>query len=315
MRRYGILIVLVLALSLPLAAVDGTKFTLDLSGHFLTRATGSAVPLVSLYGNEGTGNVFTTDDVALNTWKFGGDLRLGYTWSKFGVEVRGFMLAKWKKSKEYTSPEGSELVIETNPLTYYGMGTGNTLTASNESTLKGFEANLTYDLTPKVRLYGGARYLQVKEMFDLFGYFSEADNEDDFWTTTNKMLGGQIGARVEFLSPADEATRGFTVQGHGAIALFSNDAHADFTVVDYYSDIIADGHKLTPAVDAGVQVGYRLDRMIAFYVGYDLLWVDFVSQASRQVAGTTSYNSTPTIALVYKSLAVHGAKVGVTVHF
>jgi hypothetical protein len=114
---------------------------------------------------------------------------------------------------------------------------------------------------------------------------------------------------------AKKPSRGSTDQGHGAFALLSNSAHSVFEVVDYYSDIVADGHKLSPAVDAGLQIGCRLGRMIEVHAGYDLLWLNSVAQASRQVAGTTSYNSEPTLTLVYSSLIAHGAKAGVTIRF
>jgi hypothetical protein len=310
MKLVGVFTAMVLILSLPLVSAEGTKLTIDVSGFLLTRGAGTTVPLVSLYANQGTGDVFTTDSVALNTWKPGGDVRIGLTWSKLGAEVRGFMLAKWSNSSLFSSLSGGELAIETNPITGYGMGMGNPLTANNESTFKGFEANLTYDLSPAVRLYGGVRYLLVDETFDFFASF-----EDDIWNTTNKMLGGQLGVRVDILRLADAAKQGFTIQGHGAFALFSNSAHADFVVVDYYSPTTADASHLSPAVDAGLQFGYRIGGAIELHAGYDLMWLKSVAQATRQVAGTTSYNSAPTSTLVFSSLAVHGAKAGLTVRF
>jgi hypothetical protein len=302
-------------LGLPLGAADGTKVTIDLSGFFLTRTPGTTAPLVSLIDNAGTGDVFTTDCVALNTWKPGGDLRLAYVWSKLGVEVRGFLLAKWSRSDTYTQTVSSLLAIETNPVTTYGLWPGETLTANNESTVKGLEANLTYDLTPAVLLYGGIRYLRINETFSLLGDFVGDNTELDVWNTTNTMLGGQIGARVEFLRLGDAATRGFTAQGHGAFALLHNNAHADFTVVDYYDLITAAADKVSPAVEAGLQVGYRLGRMIELHAGYDLIWLSSVAQAIRHVAAMTPYLSTPTLSLVFDSLVLHGAKAGVTVRF
>jgi hypothetical protein len=301
-------------LGLPLGAAAGTKVTIDLSGFFLTRTPGTTAPLVSLIDNAGTGDVFTTDCVALNTWKPGSDLRLGYVWSKFGAEVRGFLLAKWSNSAGYVQREVSLLAIETNPITTYGLSLGETLIANNESTLKGLEANLTYDLTPTVRLYGGVCYLRINETFSLLGVFVGDNTERDVWNTSNTMLGGQIGGRVEFLRLGDAATRGFTVQGHGAFALFHNDAHANFIVVNHY-DITADGNKISPAVEVGLQVGYRLGRMIELHAGYDLMWLSSVAQAIRHVAATTAYNSEPTMSLVFDSLVLHGAKAGVTVRF
>ncbi|MCJ7485373.1 MAG: hypothetical protein MUQ25_04295 [Candidatus Aminicenantes bacterium] len=315
MRLVVNFMLLAFVLSLPLGAAEDTKFTIDVSGFFLTRGAGPTAPLVSLIDNAGTGDIFTTNSVALNTWKPGGDLRLGCLWSKFGAEVRGFLLAKWSKSATYTQTVSSLLAIETDPFTSYGLWPGETLTANNESILKGLEANLTYDLTPTVRLYGGIRYLRINERFNLLGVFGGGNTELDVWNTTNSMLGGQIGTRIEFLRLDDAAARGFTVQGHGAFALFHNNAHADFTVVDYYGLITADANKVSPAVEAGLQVGYRLGRMIELHAGYDLIWLSSVAQAIRHVAAMTPYLSSPPLSLVFDSLVIHGAKAGVTIRF
>ena len=314
MKPVVIFILLAFILGLPLGAAERTQFTVDVSGFFLTRGTGTTAPLVSLIDNAGTGDIFTTDSVALNTWKPGGDLRLGCLWSKFGAEVRGFLLTKWSKSATYAQTVSSLLAIETNPFTLYFLPLGDTLTASNESTLRSFEVNLTYDLTPAIRLYGGFRYFRINEMFELLGDFVPV-SEQDIWNTTNTMMGGQVGARVDFLRPADEAKQGLTIQCHGAFALFSNNTHADFTAYDIWDTTSVDGSKISPAVEAGLQVGYRLGRLVELHAGYDLMWLNSVAQAVRQVAGTTSYNSMPTTTLVFSSLVVHGAKAGVTICF
>lgn len=315
MRLLGIFTVLVFILSLPLGAAEGTKVTIDVSGFFLTRAAGTATPLVSLYANPGMGNVFTTDSVALNTWKPGIDLKLGLTWGQFGAEVRGFMLDKWSNSAIYTTSTGTSLAIETKPITSYGLpSAGSTLTANNKSTFKGFEANLTYDLSPAVRLYGGVRYLLVNETLDFLGDW-HSETEDDIWNTANKILGGQVGVRVNFLPQAGAATQGFTLQGHGAFALFSNSAHADFTVVDSTRTSTVDASHISPAVDAGLQFGYRFGGAIELHAGYDLMWLNSVAQATGQVTGTTSFNAMPTSTLVFSSLLVHGAKAGLTIRF
>ena len=302
-------------LSLPLGAVEGTKVTIDVSGFFLTRGAGTTTPLVSLIASQGTGDIFTTDSVALNIWKPGGALRLGYVWSKLGAEVRGFLLAKWSKSATYTQTVNSLIAIETNPSFSYGLWLDQTLTANNESILKGLDANLTYDLTPAIRLYGGFRYLRINETFSLLGAFGGGNTELDIWNTTNSMLGGQIGTRVEFLRLGNEATRGFTAQGHGAIALFHNSAHADFTVVDIHDLVTAAANKVSPAVEAGFQVGYRLGRKIELHAGYDLMWLNSVAQAIRHLPAMTPYITTPTLSLVFDSLVIHGAKAGVTIRF
>ncbi len=315
MRPVVIFTFLAFIISLPLGAAESTKLTIDVSGLFLSRGAGATTPLVSMFDNPGSGDIFTTDSVALNTWKPGGALRLGYVWSKLGAEVRGFLLAQWSKSPTYTQTVDSLIAIETNPSFAYGLWLGQTLTANNESTLKGLEANLTYDLTPVIRLYGGLRYLRINETFSLFGDFGGGMSELDIWTTANSMLGGQIGARVELLRVDNEAARGFTAQGRAAFALLHNNAHADFTVVDYHDLVPADANKISPTVEAGLQVGYQLGRMIELHAGYDLMWLSSVAQAVRHVAAMTPYISRPILSLVFDSLVIHGAKAGVTIRF
>lgn len=324
-KLFVILCALAVVLSLPtLATAQAKKFTLDLSGTFLTRIAGSTVPLVSSsYSSPGTGDIFTTDSVALDAWKAGGDIRLGYAWGKFGVEVRGFLLSKADQSALYTNGATSlNIAIEMNPADDYGLPPAATLTATaqDDKPLMGFEANATYDLMPKVRLFGGFRYLRLDQTYTLLGQFSsiEDDFELDTFAVTNKMLGGQVGARIDILSPADGATQGFTAQGYGAFALFSNSVNIDFVSVygtaEPWAAASGEARKITPAVDAGFQVGYRLSSLIEFHVGYNLLWVNKVCEASRQLASLDSYPDT-TADPQYKSLSVHGVKAGITVRF
>ncbi|MEN6560081.1 MAG: hypothetical protein ABFD52_04820 [Acidobacteriota bacterium] len=325
-RIFGIACILALILSLPAAAAaQGTKFTIDLSGAFLTRAAGSSIPLVSSdYNNPGTGDIFTSDSVALDAWKAGGDLRLGYAWGKLGVEVRGFLLAKPSASSVYANNSGDwmDIAVEFKSADSYGLPDGSVLTAAaqDDKPLMGLEANATYALTPKIQLYGGFRYFQLNQSYALLGQFSSDvnDYEIDGWNVKNKMFGGQVGARVDILRPAEGTEQGFTAQGHGAFILLSN--KADVVFQSYYGGepnwaaATGSASKIAPGVDAGFQFGYRLNRLIEFHVGYDLLWLSGVGEAVRQTDSMDDYSDT-TADPQFKSFAVHGAKAGVTVRF
>ncbi|HOW85336.1 MAG TPA: hypothetical protein P5119_08175 [Candidatus Aminicenantes bacterium] len=319
----GIACVLGLIMSLPVtAAAQGTRFTIDLSGAFLTRAAGSSIPLVSSdIANPGTGDIFTSDSVALDAWKAGGDLRLGYAWGKFGVEVRGFLMAKPATAAVYTIAEGRVIAVELGSPCGYGAPSGSVLTAAaqDDKPLMGLEANVTYALTPKIQLYGGFRYLRLDQTYSLRGQFSSDPNnfELDAWTAKNKMLGGQVGARVDILSLAGGVTQGFTAQGHGAFLLLSNKADVDLQSVFGSSSLWAatgTASKIAPGVDAGFQVGYRLNRMFEVHVGYDLLWLGGMGEAVRQTRSVDTYGD-ETADPQFKSFIVHGAKAGVTVRF
>lgn len=321
----GIACVLALIMSLPAAAAaQGTKFTIDLSGAFLTRAAGSSIPLASSdYDNPGTGDLFTSDSVALDAWKAGGDLRLGYAWGKLGVEVRGFLLAKPSASAVFTNDSGDwmYIAVEFNTPNGYGLPAGTVLTtaAQDDEPLLGLEANATYALTPRIQLYGGFRYFQLNQSYLLYGQFtsSESDYERDTFTAKNKMFGGQIGARVDILPLADGADQGFTAQGHGAFILVSDKADVDFECI--YGGSLSwaatgTASKIVPGVDAGLQFGYRVNRLIEFHVGYDLLWLGGVGEAVRQTRSIDTYDDTTAVPQ-FKSFATHGAKAGVTVRF
>ncbi|HOW85337.1 MAG TPA: hypothetical protein P5119_08170 [Candidatus Aminicenantes bacterium] len=325
-KIFGIACVLGLIMSLPVAAAaQGTKFTIDLSGAFLTRAAGSTIPLVSSdYANPGTGDIFTSDSIALDAWKAGGDLRLGYAWGKLGVEVRGFLMAKPKASAVYTNNSGAwmQVGIEFESADGYGLPDGGVLTAmaQDDKPLLGLEANATYALTPKIQLYGGFRYFQLSQAYDLTGQFSSEvdDYEIDIWSVKNKLFGGQVGARVDILCLADGVEQGFTAQGHGAVLLLSNNAdvvfQSSYGSEPDWADASGSASKIAPGVDAGFQVGYRLNRLIEFHVGYDLLWLGGMGEAVRQTRSMDGYGD-ETADPQFKSFIVHGAKAGVTVRF
>jgi hypothetical protein len=315
MKLRAFFVVLVFALSSSLTAAEGMRLTFDISGLMLTRAAGTEYPLLSLASHAGQGDILTTDGVALNGWKPGINLKLGLAWGRLGVEVRGFTLGKWSNSAIYAPSVGALLAVETDPITdYYLDGAGSTITADNESALKGIEANLTYGLSPAIRLYGGVRYLLLDETFGLLGEWTSGD-ETDTWNTTNRILGAQIGVHADILPPSDAAAGGFILQGHGAVLLSINFAHVDFAVVDWDNTSEMDGSRFSPGVDAGLQFGYRFGGSFELYAGYNLLWLNSVARATDQVRGTNSYNGPAESTLVFGSLLVHGAKVGLAVHF
>lgn len=316
------LVVLTVVLSLPALAAEQHKgFYVDLSGAFLTRAAGSTVPLVSSsYSSPGTGDIFNTGTVALKALKLGGDLKAGYNWGKWGVEVRGFALAKGNKAATYTNDTGSfmEIGIEMAEANEYGLPAGDPITATNkdDKAIRGFEANGTYQLTPRIQLYAGLRYMSLSQSFNLYGVFG-TEYESDLWTAKNKLFGGQVGANVDILGQADDVTPGWTLKGHGAFALLSNSVDDAFSV-DYTGTeetaISGSAHKLTPAVDAGLRGAYRLNHLLEFHVSYDLLWVAKVAQADYQLTSMKYYSDTA-MTPVYKSFFLHGIKAGVTLYF
>lgn len=265
-KTTGIALFPVAALRLPLAAAERTKWTIDASGFYLTRTAGSKSPLVSLYANAGTDDIMKTKDVALTSWKPGVDLKVAYALNeKLGVEVRGFFLAK--SSKSFNNVNSSEdwlsYAIETDPASPYGRPSGSHITAENNANaLKSIEANVTYVLTPAVSLYGGFRFIQLNESFAFDGGLEGSWDELELWNAKNNMWGVQIGARADILSLFQKEGGNFTINGHAGLALFLDKTKSDFTIDGTpFTDPISDS-KLSPAVDAGLRFGYRVNGMI-----------------------------------------------------
>ncbi len=316
MKRTLLLLALVVLFSLPLAAADRTKWTIDASGSYLTRAAGSNGPLVSLSANQGSGDIMTIKDVALTAWKPGADLKVAYALGgKIGVEVRGFFLAKSSNSfSVVNSGEWVGYAVETTPISTYGMPTGSHMTALNDSNaLKSIEANATYVLTPAVSLYGGFRFIQLNESFAFDGGIEGGWSEYDLWNAKNNMWGVQVGARADILALLGKPAEKFTINGSLGAALFLDKAKSDFSVGGLdYTEPISDS-KISPAVDAGLRFGYRVTEMIEVYAGYNVLWMTSVAQAVRQVSSMEGYGGL--LNMSYDSLLYHGAKLGVTVRF
>ncbi len=317
MKRTILAALVAVVLCLPLAAADQTKWTIDASGFYLTRSAGSNSPLVSTYSNPGTGDIMVIKDVALTAWKPGADLRIAYSLCrKWGVEVRGSLLAKASKSFTNTNSSGSFIsyAIETTPVTSYGMPTEGSMEGTNNAeALKNVEANATFALTPSVSLYGGFRFIQFNDSFTLLGVFpAQEDTETDIWTAKNNMWGVQIGARADILSLLGKSSGKFSVDGSLGAALFLNKAKSDFYLDNSLASALAD-NKLSPAVDAGLRFGYRLNDMFEVHAGYNLLWIGSVAQSVRMIANMNTYFGDRTMA--FDSLLYHGAKAGVTVRF
>ncbi len=317
MKRTGMLSALAIMLSLPLAAADQTKWTIDASGSYLTRTAGTNSPLVSLSANAGTGDIMKTKDVAPTAWKPGADLKVAYALSgKLGVEVRGSYLAKASKAFTNVNSSGSFLsyAIETNVIQPYGMPAGATLTGETQANaLKSIEANATFTLTPAVSLYGGFRFMQLNESFSLLGYLSEAENELNLWNAKNNMWGVQFGARADILALLGKPAEKFTINGSLGAALFLDKAKSDFSVNGTPYTVPISDSKISPAVDAGIRFGYRVTDMIEVHAGYNVLWITSVAQAARQVSSMGQYGGA--LNMSYDSLLYHGAKLGVTVRF
>lgn len=298
-----------------LSATAYAEWTIEASGYLAKRAAGATVPLVSMYPHSGAGDVFNSDDVALDKWAPSFKLSIGGSWGLMGFEIRGVLFGKLSNSGTHGSGSSwEELIIETKPVTYYGLSPHNLFTLDHESTFFGIEANLTFDLSPAVRLFAGPRYMNLGEKMIMTGIWP-GGTEIDAWDVGNKLFGAQAGIRARLAVPMGLSGSAFNFTVRAAFGLFSNSAEVDFSVFDYAKDAQAAESKMTPVLDAGLAFGFGIGAHFELFAGYDLLWVGSTAKAVDQVGATSSFNPdhvTSTVA--FKPLVIHGLKAGLAVH-
>jgi len=314
-KKFSALILLGLAIPV-LTASAFAEWTIEASGYLAKRAAGPVIPLVSLEAHPGSGDIFNSSTAALDKWAPSFKLAIGTTWGSLGFEIRGFLLGKLSNSFTFGSGSiGDSLLFETHPVTHYGLSAHNTITQDHESAFFGIEANLTYDLSSAIRLFGGLRYVNLKETMAMTGLWPDG-TEVDTWETGNNLFGGQAGIRARLVKPLGPSGSSFIVTVRAAFGLFNNSADVDFTVFDYDKEAIASDSSLTPAVDAGLGVGFRFGGSFEVFAGYDFFWTGSVAKAADQVAATSSFNlNVVTSTVAFTSLLIHGLKAGLALHF
>ncbi len=350
MKRTGlvfILPILAILLSIPLAAADksdpvektdGQKWTIDLSGSFLVRAAGMGVPVASRYSMD---EELSTANTALDAWKPGASLKVGRSWGRLGAEVRLTMRAGSSASAFFDLAGGYNAPrLDSAGRTSYIPYGDITVTAGNSGqAVKGLEAGLTYDLSEAVSVHAGFRYLSIDEDFvlsydlnrELDSMFQgpsaggsptsymEARNRAEMWSTGNRMMGGQIGLRVDFLRLAGAGQGRFTLRGRTALTIFGNRVKTSYVRSidsEVRDNIGVAKNKAVLGADCGLQAGFRLSRLVELHAGYDLMWLGSTAQADHQTATTYEvYYDQDTDHIDFRSLVLQGATVGVTLRF
>jgi hypothetical protein len=216
--------------------------------------------------------------------------------------------------------------------------------------LYGAEANGRLDLSPRVTVLGGLRWLQLNDT--LVGWLTPADrNAPDwktkclletspsfsctlfgasstdtastyppFWTakTQNNLYGGQVGVDAKLL----ELGR-FSIDGLIKAGVFDNAATQSAWVSmekKLFPTQAAANHAAFVS-EAALQAKYQLAKGLALKVGYEALWLDGVALAPGQIRET--YTTGPPQAVSARALGVNagsnvlfqGATVGLESSF
>ena len=189
------------------------------------------------------------------------------------------------------------------------------------TSLYGFEANGRLDLSPRVTMLAGFRWLQLND--ELVGWLTPADRNapdwktycytyalDDlssctnhypggtagsyppFWQTNtkNNLYGAQIGVDAKLL----ELGR-FSLGGLIKAGVFDN--NAEQTTVVSMAKQLYPAHAATNAAafvgEAGLYAKYQLADGLALKAGYEALWLDGVALAPGQIRETYTTSPSP----------------------
>lgn len=291
---------------------------LEISGLAMTRNKADSNPLWSTGAAPGSGNLLNSGDLDYG-WTGGAEARAGGRWagSQWGIEIAGQWLG-FEDNRTSVIPAGAGgAIIQTTPLTTFGIATGGRFDFTATSGIASLEGNITWwNAYRGVILLAGVRYIRVHESLSGRG-FSPAGGaiESNDWDSANNMIGGQIGIRVDFLDFFGQTAGPWLFDGHVRGGVFRNEITNEMgrsgVVLFHTKD-----SETTYVVQGGANIGYRFTPNIAITAGYEAIWLSDVALAPNQVGVTPSFNCGPcagTMGIRTEELLIHGVKVGLRI--
>lgn len=269
--------------------------------------------------------------------------KIGLTYhgdSGYGVELSYFNVFDQRATRAIGPDSPADWLVmrapgifwQTQDFPYQGMAW------SAATNLYNAEANARLDLSSRVTILAGLRWLQLND--NLQGTLTPADltaptwkqdcpgcdifhitlggtagNYPPFWntSTTNNLYGVQIGVNGKIL----ELGR-FSLDGLLKIGLFDNHAGQSTAVslqkIAYPSQ--ATTNHAAFASEAGLQLKYQLIKGLTLKAGYEALWLDGVALAPGQIRETyTGLNVRALGVNCGASVLFHGATFGLEYSF
>lgn len=248
--------------------------------------------------------------------------RLGVSYrdpSGYGVELSYFNVLGLKASKGIGPEAPAQWLVmkapgtfwQTQDYAYQSMGW------QDESRLHSLEANARFDVSPRVTLLAGVRWLQFSDRlqgtldppdlgqplwkFNVPSRLADAVPlpgspvvlNPPFWTssTTNNLYGVQVGVRATVW----ELDR-FSLEAIAKVGLFEN--RATHTALVSMQKQIYSAQAATDAVafvgQGGIAARYRLNERVGFKLGYEALWLGGLALAPAQIQDTATTPSSVT---------------------
>jgi hypothetical protein len=180
--------------------------------------------------------------------------------------------------------------------------------------LHGVEGNALLEVLPGLVALGGVRWIDLDESvrFESLGFF-----EINTWKTENRMIGPQVGGRVELAQLLGHESSPWSVAGDFRAAALFNEANAHFKNARGGSNPFGDDREndVGVGIQSSLTVGYELVDGVVLQVGYQVLWLSSVATATAQIGGTPDFGVSGEIGVDVRHDAVlyHGGTVGVTI--
>jgi hypothetical protein len=292
----------------------------EFSGLAMTRSKAESNALISGSASPGSGNVLNSGDFDYG-WTGGAEVRAGGRWgagSPWGVEIAGQWLHHFRDSRTSVVPAPGGVVFQTlAPVTTYGIATGGRFDSTSTSGIYSIEGNLTWwNAYRGVVLLAGVRYIRLHDSLGVRGFQpAGAFIESDDWNSTNSMIGGQLGLRVDFLDFFGHTAGPWLFDGHVRGGVFYNEITNDMGR-DGIQLFHVKGNETAYVVQGGLNIGYRINTNIAITAGYEAMWLDGVALSPNQVNVTPNFNCGPcpgVIGIRTEDLLIHGVKVGLRI--
>ncbi|MGD0900842.1 MAG: BBP7 family outer membrane beta-barrel protein [Thermoguttaceae bacterium] len=205
------------------------------------------------------------------------------------VEVRYLWLDDSRSNAAFDFPAGNN-ATDTRPSSFFGSVAGGTANFHDQSELQTLEFNLRKHLE-WLDLICGFRYVDFSDRIAGVYTFNDIPGaETQSWDARNNLYGIQVGAEAALW----ESRGGLRIDASVKAGLYDNQVRTHFL-----TNFVIGGSAFANAADdhfaflgeLGFTATYPLTCHMALRAGYQMLWLDGVALAGKQVPATGNINA------------------------
>jgi hypothetical protein len=283
-------------------AMPAWTWELGVEGVYAARGKAPGAPIGQ---DVGLLNPFVSGDSFDFNRRFGGNIWLRARRGAFAVEARYFGGFHFNSSANGTAP--LDWFISGNPSVV--LGNGATLLpfgASYESRLHSVEGNLRWYVLPQLAVFGGVRWLELKESLGLVSDVTVFQLD-----TNSRGVGPQIGLDWRAIAPAD--AHGFFLDFDGRVGWLFAQQQASFQLNSFPVTGSGSSDQGMPVAELGATVGLQMTPNTEVRLGYRALHLGGVALAPVQVEHTSF--TAGTVDIVHDAIWIHGATLGFVLRY